>query len=382
MEKKLKIFVDHQIFTMQDYGGISRVFAEMYRRFRELGSIDCNLPLVFSENVYLEDILRTRSIFLKNKFFVKKLAYYLINHLYTFVKMVEGNYDVFLPSYYDPYFLPFLKKKPFVLVIHDMTHEIFPDTVSSKDKTIRWKKKLAYKADKIIAISENTKKDIIRFYDGIDKSKIEVVYWGTTLELNKTRIQLDLPNKYILFVGSRGKYKNFNRFFQAVSSLLQEDHELNIVCAGSSPFTAEEIIMIEKEGLTKRVRHVRFKDDNELAYIYNNAICFTYPSLYEGFGCPILEAFSCECPVAISNASSLPEVGGNAVITFDPKDKDSIKEAIRRVIKDAALRKELIKKGKERARMFTYEKTVNNYLRIFWEVRDKTTIIKDIPPAF
>lgn len=140
MEKKLKIFVDHQIFTMQDYGGISRVFAEMYRRFRELGSIDCNLPLVFSENVYLEDILRTRSIFLKNKFFVKKLAYYLINHLYTFVKMVEGNYDVFLPSYYDPYFLPFLKKKPFVLVIHDMTHEIFPDTVSSKDKTIRWKK--------------------------------------------------------------------------------------------------------------------------------------------------------------------------------------------------------------------------------------------------
>jgi glycosyltransferase involved in cell wall biosynthesis len=371
MKKKLKIFMDHQIFTMQDYGGISRVFAEMYRRFRELDFVDCDLPIVFSENIHFEGILKTKGIFRKNKSFIKRLTYYLINHLYTFLKMVEGDYDVFLPSYYDPYFLPFLGKKPFVLVLHDMTHEIFPDTSSTKDKTIAWKRKLAYKADKIIAISENTKRDIIKFYDGIDESKIEVVYWGTTLKLHKTEVQLDLPNKYILFVGNREKYKNFNTFFQAVFPLLKKDFDLSVVCAGSSSFSEREINMIKKEGVMDRVKHIRFKDDNELAYIYNNAICLVYPSLYEGFGSPILEAFSCECPVVLSNTSSLPEIGGNAVVTFDPENEDSIRKVVKKVIEDSLLRKELVKKGKNRIKMFTYEKTVDSYIRICQEISNK-----------
>lgn len=356
--------MDHQIFTMQDYGGISRVFVELYWRFNKKESTKCDLPMLLSDNEYFEGIKETRSIWKRNRSFIKRLGYYALNHIYTIFKLLKGDYDVFFPSYYDPYFLPFLRKKPFALVLHDMTHELYPDISSVKDKTIAWKKKLVYKADKIIAISENTKKDIIKFY-GIDESKIEIIYWATTLKLPEKEIKLDLPEKYILFVGNRGKYKNFNRFFKAVVPLLKEDKELNIVCAGSSKFNEEEISMIETEGFLDRVKHIRFKDDDELASIYKNAICFVYPSLYEGFGSPILEAFSCECPIVLSDRSSFPEIGGDATIMFNPEDESSILNSVKKVVYDKKLRENMVKRGKERIKLFTYDKTIENYLRVF-----------------
>lgn len=367
MKKDLKIFMDHQIFTMQDYGGISRVFVELYWRFNKRNSVECKLPMLLSDNVYLDGIRDTKSIWKRNSSFVKRLVYYALNHTYTIYKLLMGDYDVFLPSYYDPYFLPFLRKKPFVLVLHDMTHELYPNTSSAKDKTIAWKKKLVYKADKIIAISENTKKDIIKFY-GIEESKIEVIYWATTLKPPQKKVNLDLPKKYIMFVGNRGKYKNFNRFFNACAPLLKDDLELNIVCAGSSAFSKEEKKRFEEEGLGGRVLHVRFKDDEELACIYSSAICLVYPSLYEGFGSPILEAFSCGCPIVLSNRSSLPEIGGDAVVMFNPEDEKSILNSVMEVVYDKKLRESMIKKGKERVKMFTYDRTIDNYLKVFREI--------------
>jgi len=364
MKEDLKIFMDHQIFTMQDYGGISRVFVELYWRFNKKEAVECELPMLFSDNVYFEGIKETRGIWRSNSSFIKRLAYYGLNHLFTIFKLLKGDYDVFLPSYYDPYFLPFLRKKPFVLVLHDMTHELYPDTSSAKDKTIAWKKKLVYKADKIIAISENTKKDIIKFY-GIEESKIEVIYWATTLKPPQKKVNLDLPKRYIMFVGNRGKYKNFNRFFNACVPLLKDDLELNIVCAGSSAFSEEEKKRFEEEGLGGRVLHVRFKDDEELACIYSSAICLVYPSLYEGFGSPILEAFSCGCPIVLSNRSSLPEIGGDAVVTFDPECEESIYENVKKVILDKEIRERMISKGKDRIKIFTYDKTIDNYLKVF-----------------
>lgn len=367
MNKKIRILMDHQIFTMQDYGGISRVFAEMYKRFNNSNSTTCQLPIIFSENVYFDGILKTRSIFRQKKSFIKRLFYYAINHIVTIFVLLKGDYDVFLPSYYDPYFLPFLKGKPFVLVLHDMTHEIFPEIASAKDKTVKWKKTLASKADKIVAISENTKKDIIKFY-GIDESKIEIIYWATVLKLPQKTAKLNLPQKYLLFVGDRGKYKNFNRFFKAIIPLLQKDPELYLVCAGSKPFTEDENQIIKISNLIGKVLHVKFRDNNQLAWIYKNALCFVYPSLYEGFGSPILEAFACECPVILSNTSSLPEIGGEAVGTFNPQDEKSIRGSIENVIYNDQLRENMIKKGRERIKTFTYEKTINNYIKVFEEI--------------
>lgn len=365
MQQKSKIFVDHQIFTIQNFGGISRVFTELYKEFKKSHVIEPILPILFSDNEYIGEIKRVKSIFKKDKFFLKTLFYYFVNRIYSTVVLIKGNFDIFQPTYYDPYFLPFLGKKPFVLLIHDMTHEIFPESVSLKDRTIEWKRKLVYKADKIIAISENTKKDIIKFY-GIEESKISVVSWGTSIIVKKANIKL--PDRYILFVGNRTNYKNFDFFFKSVAPLLKKEKDLYLVCAGSSNFSKEEIDMINSYGLIDRVKHIRFRDE-ELGYIYSKAVCFVFPSLYEGFGIPVLEAFACNCPAVISNTSSLPEVGGNAVEYFNPKDIKSIESSVRRVVNDEVLRKEMRRKGKERLKMFSWEKSANKFVKIYESVR-------------
>ena len=362
--KKTKVLIDNQIFTMQNFGGISRVFTELYKEFEKSPDVEPILPILFSDNEYIKEIKKVWSIFPKNKSFIKKLFYYAVNRIYSTFFLLNGDFDIFQPTYYDPYFLPFLKKKPFVLVIHDMTHEIFPETVSRRDKTIEWKEKLVYKTDRIIAISENTKKDIVKFY-GIKEEKIDVVYWATSLKVSSTDLDIDLPKRYILFVGNRNTYKNFELFFQSIAKLLKKDEDLSLLCAGSCKFSEKEIEMFNGLGVTNKVKHLRFKDDNELAYIYSKAICFVFPSLYEGFGIPVLESFACNCPAIISNLSSLPEVGGNAVEYFNPNSKKSIYSAVKKVVGDANLKKEMITNGKDRLKLFSWQIAAKKIIAIY-----------------
>lgn len=362
--KKTKVLIDHQIFTMQNFGGISRVFTELYKEFEKSPDVEPMLPILFSDNEYINEIKKVWSIFPNNKSFIKKLFYYAVNRIYSTFILLKGDFDVFQPTYYDPYFLPFLKNKPFTLVVHDMTHEIFPETVSKKDKTIEWKEKLVHKADKIIAISENTKKDIVKFY-GINEEKIDIVYWATSLKVSNTNLDIDLPKRYILFVGNRNTYKNFELFFKSITKLLKEDRGLSLLCAGSSKFNEKEIEMFNSLEVTNKVKHIGFKDDNELAYIYSKAICFVFPSLYEGFGLPVLESFACDCPAVVSNSSSLPEVGEDAVQYFNPEDKKSIHDTVKKVVEDLKLREEMRERGRERLKLFSWKKTAKKIIAIY-----------------
>lgn len=136
MKKRLKVFIDHQIYTMQNYGGISRVFTELYKEFEKSGDVEPILPILLSDNEYIGEIKKVWSIFPKNKSFFKRSIYYIVNRIYSTIILIKGDFDIFQPTYYDSYFLLFLRKKPFVLLLHDMTHEVFPETVSRKDKTI------------------------------------------------------------------------------------------------------------------------------------------------------------------------------------------------------------------------------------------------------
>ena len=155
---------------------------------------------------------------------LRTLALKLINDTYSAINLIKGDFDIFHPTYYDTYFLKFLGKKPFVLSVYDMNHEIYPDTASKLDFTVEWKRKLLSKATRIITISKQTKKDIIKFY-GTDESKIDVVYLATHFEQVKDqKPPIDnFPDKYIMFFGQRGKYKNFMRFAEALPTLLSKD---------------------------------------------------------------------------------------------------------------------------------------------------------------
>ncbi|MCF6149884.1 MAG: glycosyltransferase family 4 protein [Candidatus Kuenenia sp.] len=359
----MKVLYDHQIFVFQDYGGISRYFYELTNVFNNQEDIHFDLPLLYSNNHYIRktNFLKCKP-FLEAKNFRGKTRLLNFIHKYTEKKILrKKGFDVFHPTYYDPYFLKYIGNKPFVLTIYDMVYELFPQIFSTRDKTSVNKKLLASKAAKIIAISENTKRDVIKLF-GIKEDKVEVIYLGNSLCFGITEkvkgMSNENPQKYLLFVGNRRAYKNFDTFIESISPLLKEDKNLYLICAGGGKFTPSEIANLEKLGVIKKVTQCSF-DDNILAQLYKNALAFIFPSLYEGFGIPILEAFSCGCPVITSNISSLPEVAGDAAEYFDPIDKISISSTVKKVIYDHDLRCKLKYKGYERLKNFSWEKTAN-----------------------
>ncbi|MFZ2324112.1 MAG: glycosyltransferase family 1 protein [Ignavibacteriaceae bacterium] len=363
----MKILYDHQCFAMQNYGGISRYHYHLIKEFEKQTDIDVKLSLAYSNNFYInnDNKLRVKKFFPNNKFYFKRTILDLINRKYTIPQIKEGNYDIFHPTYYNPYFLKHLKDKPFVITVHDIIHELHPEIRNKIDRTIENKKSLLNVAKLIIANSNNTKKDLMNIY-GISYEKIEVVYLAASVnkQMSLKKDKLLLPEKYILYVGNRDFYKNFINFVLAVESLLKEYSDIYLVTAGGGNFSKEELEFFESKKLQSKIL-LKKADDASLATLYTNALAFVFPTLYEGFGIPALEAMNCDCPVIMSNTSSLPEVGGDAAIYFDPTDIGDIKAKIEMVIFNPELRKELIRKVSIQRENFSYEKTAKQMKRIY-----------------
>jgi len=365
----MKILYDHQIFTSQKYGGISRYFYELVREFNDIQEVTCEIPLVVSNNHYISDkkIVDYIDLFPNKQFRGKHRIFNYLNKPNTILKLKQQNFDIFHPTYYDPYFLKNLGDKPFVLTVHDMIHEKFSEMFPAADKTTEQKRLLVEKAAKIIAISQSTKEDLVELF-GTDESKIEVVYHGNSMfPKSDIKIRFDLPEKYLLFVGSRGGYKNFERFINSVAGLLKKDKELFVLCAGGGKFSSKEIQNFTELEISKQVMQYNL-DDDSLAYFYENALFFIFPSLYEGFGIPILESFACGCPLLCSSTSSLPEIAGDCSCYFDPYSEDSIEAAITKLLEDDELRKKLIAKGHERLKLFSWEQTAEQTKRVYESV--------------
>jgi glycosyltransferase involved in cell wall biosynthesis len=367
--KKMKILYDHQIFTTQKYGGISRYFYELIREFHKIENIETKVPLLVSNNHYVSDKKFVKFIeFLPDNYFRGKYRLFnLFNKPNTILALRKQNFAIFHPTYYDPFFLNYIGDKPFVLTVYDMIHEKFNEMFASSDKTSQNKRLLAERASKVIAISESTKKDLMELF-GTDESKIEVVYLGNSMfpKLD-THLSFDIPKKYILFVGSRGGYKNFERFIKSVSEILHQDRELFVVCAGGSKFTSGEMQLFSHLDIIGQISQYDLNDDN-LAHFYKNALAFVFPSLYEGFGIPILESFACGCPLLCSNTSSLPEIAGEGAYYFDPYNEESIHNVVLKVLEDTSLRNDLILKGYERLKKFSWQQTAEQTKKIYESV--------------
>ncbi|MDR0868571.1 MAG: glycosyltransferase family 4 protein [Planctomycetota bacterium] len=274
--------------------------------------------------------------------------------------LLKADFDVFHPTYYDPYFLAYLHK-PFVLTIHDMIHEKFPAYFNQNDKTGFNKKNLALKSSKIIAISASTKNDILALYPEIAAEKITVVYHGASMKPAPLDVNVEKEN-YLLFTGNRDGYKNFSTFAQAVAPLLLR-YGLRLICTGR-PFDSPELALLSELAIADRTV-CRFAAEEELADLYAKAVAFIFPSLYEGFGIPILEAFAAGCPAILSNTSSLPEVGGDAAAYFDPYNVEEMRKAIESVITSPSLQKELVVKGRTRLSNFSWEKCAKKTAAVY-----------------
>jgi len=359
----MKILFDFQSLYPK-YGGIPRYHFELSSELSKW-NVETEISTLFSQSAYLKSDSRYKIIdpignfnFKGKNMIIQNLQN--MNKLYSISKLKSNQFDIFHPTYYDNYFLKYLKK-PFVFTLHDFILEKYQPL--DYKKVIDQKKNLALNANHIIAISENTKNDIIKYY-GIEEKKITVIHHGyRNIKL------MENSNKfgdYILFVGQRGGYKNFKNFIEAMIPILQVNTTLKIICTGYA-FSKIENLFLKDKRLIDQVLAVKV-NDLELNNLYFNAKLFVFPSLYEGFGMPILEAFAAECPICISNTSCFPEIAKDAAIYFDPLSIDSIRLAVLYCLSNPDALLDLVQKGKQRLESFSWEKTALETIDVYKSV--------------
>ena len=364
----IKVLFDHQIFSLQVYGGISRYFANIIKSLQKQDEISAISGFIYSRNYYQSAPNHGVTGLLFRLITRKKTDLYQKNAKFCKYLLKRNNFDIFHATYFDPYCLKYLKK-PLVITIHDMIYERFPHFFSPDDPTPQQKRKLAQAADLIIAISETTKKDIIK-YLGIEENRIRVIPHGIDIDKPKYEIVDNLPERYILFVGSRGGYKNFQFLTEAFKKIAEADKTLHLVVAGGGAFTAEEIQFLSTHQILDKTFHLSATDD-QLNTLYKNAICFVFPSLYEGFGIPILEAFKNDCPILLSNCSCFPEIAGDAALYFEADSISSLISKIQLLIEDKAFREKLVHDGQVKLKSYTLEKCMTATINVYKQLADK-----------
>lgn len=365
----MHVLFDHQAFTGTPYGGVSRYFFDLMQSFAPWPDITVDLSLRLSNNEYLNQASHGRYLrysALAGSPHANRAAS-LLNRISSRQKVRAGRYDVFHPTYYHNYFLDAVGQKPVVVTFYDATNERYsnqyPAIYGGQYET---RKRVLQRANRIIAISNFSKQELTEFFP-VDPGKIDVIHLGSALGQHlpaTSGLPRPLAAPYLLFVGKRDFYKNFSGFFRAIGPVLHRHPDLHLICAGSGSFRPHEQTLFESAGLTSRV-HYRPLTDVTLLTMYQHAEAFVFPSLNEGFGIPVLEAFIGQCPAVLSNRSSLPEVGGDAAVYFDPDSDESIADAVERVLTDTTLRSDLRRKGTERLQHFSCDKTARQTLALY-----------------
>lgn len=376
----MKIVFDSQIFCAQTYGGVSRYFCEVATRIAQSPGIDLKISAPMYINAYIaqgpQNIVSGFPAPNTERFQPETGINYP-RRILRGLGLIIGDWmlyamrpDIVHETYYAPYRLGPRNVRR-VLTIYDMIHEKFPACYPHADKTARYKALAAQRADHVICISESTRRDVIDIL-GLPADKTSVIYLGFDLmkntDVRDTEVKLPISEPFLLYVGNRGEYKNFSRLLEAYANSPQLKTGFKLVCFGGGALTADELKRMRTLGIdSKRVTQLG-GGDHLLTKLYEHASAFIFPSLYEGFGIPPLEAMSHNCPVVCSNTSSIPEIVGDAGEYFDPMDVDSIRQAIERVISSDALRKLLILKGRERLKRFSWDQcaaeTLNVYRRL------------------
>lgn len=294
-------------------------------------------------------------------------------------RRVSGNFlwsQIFLPFhlyfkkeidvFFSPaHYAPRLSPVPCVITIHDLSYFYYPQEFLKKDlyQLKKWTAYSVAKAQKIIAVSKTTKKDLMKFYH-IPEEKIAVIYNGCN-QIRNPKHEIRNQNPYILYVGTLQPRKNVATLIEAFHLLLKEKPEYRLIIVGKKGWLYENIFdQVNDLKLHDKVTFTGYVSDEEKNALYANASVFVLPSLYEGFGIPLLEAMSWDCPVIASWNASLPEIGADACLYFDPKNPDELKNKMFEVITNKSLRQELIHKGKKRVELFSWEKCGKETLEV------------------
>ncbi|MHB1587484.1 MAG: glycosyltransferase family 4 protein [Acidiferrobacteraceae bacterium] len=363
----MRIAFDHQIFGWQQYGGISRYVYELARNLSEYPDHQVRIVAPLHINQYIADAGEDLNISGMRVPDLPKSGpvYRMISALVERSLLRRWRPDIVHETYYAGR-NPASPHAKIIITVYDMIQERLGQRTARGNDAVRQKLRAVQRADHIICISQHTREDLMDLFS-IPEEKTSVVYLGFSLtqQGRKREDMTPAPNPYLLFVGNRGGYKNFTAMLKAYaqSKILREHYDL--LCFGGGRLTAGERRMVAELGLRDDAVRQYSGGDNQLSDLYHGAAALIYPSLYEGFGIPPLEAMSADCPVACSNASALPEVVGDAAELFDPRDLGAIQQAMERVVGDPGLRDTLIKAGRGRIRGFSWARCAQETLAIY-----------------
>lgn len=363
----MKIFFDGNIFASQKQGGISRVGFELMKNLNQFKDVE----KIFYRGLHIDTYPFQKEWF-KKYYGVRKpdnfnhRAFNLLDNIgmeLAYRLNAPPHRRASSPMIFQSLFyrVPKKPKGPVMVYVYDMIHELFGGGV----KSIAFKKRALDKADLIIAISQSTKNDVLKLYPSIRPDKIAVVYLGVSeVFFQKHDVPKEARRPYVLYVGPRNyAYKNFDLLLDIfIEKKYFIDFDL-ILVGGEEKLPGNETWL-------RRV----VCDDRGLAELYAGATAFVYPSLYEGFGLPPLEAMASGCPVLASNTSSMPEVIAGAGLLFDPKDKKDFTSKLENILQDKQLQAELREKGRERAKQFTWQKTAEAMRQEYLKLEKKDQV--------
>jgi len=379
------ILYDDRGFRMK-FGGIPRYFTEVIKRLPQ--DFVAKIAAQRTENLYLQqppfNIPEARKEFTQQDFSKRFLGGRTVrglDRLWGIIRKVwpdaicadrainerlflqmSHDSDIALVHLTEPHYFNYpweesCKGKKLVVTVHDL----IPDMVWKKDWMCPYRKRVLESADRIIAVSNYTKQQIVDFYT-IPSDKIDVVYHGY-MEYGGVDCPPIFNERYILYVGNRNSYKNFPFFVKSVAPLLIQSSDLYLVCTGPG-FNQDELTLFKNSGIANKVIH-RFVQDYEMRSLFANAEVFVYPSKVEGFGIPILDAFAAGCPVVLAECSCFPEIAGDAALYFEDGDSDALCNAILSLLGDEKLKRNMIALGRTRLVDFSWQKCADETVTVY-----------------
>ncbi|WP_026840426.1 glycosyltransferase family 4 protein [Citrifermentans bremense] len=354
----MKVSYDAQIFHEQAYGGVSRYVCELAARISRLDAMEVSITAPMHINAYLESLpAGLVSGFRLPGAARLPLSVRAAGMLMGDVMLRGINPDLIHETYYFPYRTGPRRARR-VVTIHDMIHEKLPSFFAATDRTPKFKRMAAERADHIICVSEQTRRDLMELR-GIEPGKISVVHHGFGLMAKgeATAGSASTPKlPFLLYVGPRGGYKNFSGLLSAYAASKRLRRECHLVCFGGGKFTPAERDAMARLELDPGTVFQVAGDDDVLASLYRSAIALVYPSLYEGFGIPPLEAMCFGCPVICSSAGSIPEIVGDAGKYFNPLNMEEMSDIIESTVHTSALLEALAERGRQRLKQFSWDR--------------------------
>lgn len=360
----MKILYDGQIYSHDIIGGVCRYFNNVISRLPESYEPVLMLDKVRVLRYPTHPNLKVRA-YKRFRLPPFRVAYWLDKYYFNpFIRP-----DIIHPTYYMLLNHQQMQNYdcPIVLTVYDMIYERFPEQFTNAESQIAAKKKAIMAAQQIICISQHTKQDLLEHYH-IPEQNVNVIYLASAFDGPLSKSPGVIPCRpYYLYIGSRVKHKNFDGLLTAFSNMISVRPEIGL-CIVGYPFTEAEKRLISACHLEDHIEYCGYVGDDYLAKLYKNSIALVYPSFYEGFGIPPLEAMVCGTAVIAANTSSIPEVVGDAGLLFQPEKIDELTDILLWLIDNPTEREMLIAKGYQRARLFSWEKTVQQTLNVYRSV--------------